>query len=212
MKNLSGAEIGKTHSRRGATEGGGQGAIGFPEGARETPGKIPNQGWERLLLGIVFFLFAVIFPAENALAVDLQPVPEEKAIQQYRDFWGTASPDPANHVVWKLYIFNAVPPSSGPGTTPEYLIAGLTPSPKNGYLVRIGINQLYNWLRPIPGRGDVIVAGARVLSHRDFHVTSLTKKEVVLKILTVNLDGAVSLPREHFDPSATPGTVPQSSR
>jgi hypothetical protein len=157
------------------------------------------------------FLLSILLAAP-VLADDLQPVPAEKAIQQYQDFWKTDTPDPMNHVVWKLYIFRAISRSSEPGTAPEFYIAGLTPSPKNSYYVRLEINQLYNWLRPVPQRGDVIVVGGRVLAHRDYHMTSLTKKDVVLKILTMNLDGAVSLPRERFDPSATPGTIPQSSR
>jgi hypothetical protein len=158
----------------------------------------------------LFLVLMAMLPAIPALADDLQPAPAEIAIHQYQDFWKTDTPDPMNHVVWKLYIFRAISPGSQPGTAPEFYIAGLTPTPKNSYYVRLEINQLYNWLRPVPKRGDVIVVGGRVLAHRDYRMTSLAKKEVVLKILTMNLDGAVSLPREHFDPLATPGTVPPS--
>ena len=160
---------------------------------------------------IFFFLVSTLLAAP-LLADDLQPVPAATAIQQYLDFWKSGAPDPMNHVVWKLYIFRAIAPSSEPGTAPEFYIAGLTPAPKNSYYVRLEINQLYNWLRPVPQRGDVIVVSGQVLAHRDYHMTSLAKKDVVLKILTMNLDGAASLPREHFDPLATPGTIPQSSR
>jgi hypothetical protein len=160
----------------------------------------------------LFFLLISILLAAPVLADDLQPVPADTSIQQYQDFWKTDTPDPMNHVVWKLYVFRAIARSTEPGTAPEFYIAGLTPSPKNSYYVRLEINQLYNWLRPVPQRGDVIVVSGRVLAHRDYHMTSLTKKEVVLKILTMDLDGAASLPWEHFDPSATPGTIPQSSR
>jgi hypothetical protein len=154
----------------------------------------------------LFFFLLSILPVVPVLADDLQPAPAEIAVQQYQGFWKTDTPDPMNHVVWKLYIFRAISPSSQPGTAPEFYIAGLTPNPKDSYYVRLEINQLYNWLRPVPQRGDVIVVGGRVLAHRDYHMTSLTKKEVVLKILTMNLDGAVSLPHEHINLSPTPVT------
>lgn len=156
----------------------------------------------------VFLLFSILV-AVPALADDLQPVAQDQAIQQYQDFWKTETPDPMNHVVWKVYVYRAVPPGSHPDSAPEFVMVGL--SPFHNYYVRLNINQLYNFLWPVPKRGDVIVVSGRIRDHRDFR-TILPTKEVVAKTLTMDLDGASALPNEHFDPAATPiptpGTAP----
>jgi hypothetical protein len=148
----------------------------------------------------IFFVLIFILGAVPVLALDLQPEALGRAIREYKIFSKIDNPDPMNHVVWKLYIFRSVTQSDHPTGAVEYLIAGLTPFPKDGFYVRLKINELYDYLRPIPKRGDVILAGGRIINRLHYE-TNLPKKQVVLKLLAMNLDGAVSLPREHFDPS-----------
>ena len=156
----------------------------------------------------LLFLLISILLSVPAWADDLHPETSDQAIKEYQDFWKIADPAQlGNHVVWKLYVFRVVPQNSSPGAAMEFIIAGLTPIPKDGYLVRLRINQLYNFLRPMPKRGDVVVAGGRILNHREYK-TILPKKDVELKILTMDLDGAVSLPQEHIDLKAIPTVRP----
>jgi hypothetical protein len=158
-------------------------------------------------------LFLILFPillAVPALADDLQPVPADTAIQQYKDFWKTDNPDPSNHVVWKLYIFRAVPQHTMANGTMQYLITGLTSYSRKSYYVGLKINQLYNFVSPIPQRGDVIVASGHILQHRHGPVV-LPSGTRDLDFLTMDLDGATVLPNEHFDPSATPVPAPGSA-
>ena len=152
-------------------------------------------------------LLTVILWSTPAFAVDLQPETPNQAVREYKGFSETENPDPMNHVVWKLYVFRAVTQSDHSDGPAEYLIAGLTPFPKDGYYVRLKINELYNYFHPMPQRGDVILAGGRIINHHDYK-TNLPKKQVVLKLLTMNLDGAVRLPSEHFNPSAKPSANP----
>jgi hypothetical protein len=153
---------------------------------------------KRSLLLLVSVLWAV-----SALAADLKPEIPSVAIREYKAFSKTENPDPGNHVIWKLYIYRAITQTAHPDGAPEYLIAGLTPFPRDGYFVRLKINELYDYLHPIPGRGEVILAAGRIIDHRDYEA-NLPKREAVLKLLAMDLDGAVSLPQEHFDPSAKP--------
>ncbi|HUO57739.1 MAG TPA: hypothetical protein VMV05_06135, partial [bacterium] len=146
------------------------------------------------------FLFTAALLVVPALADELQSVSADVAIQQYKDFWKQENPDPANHVVWKIYVFRAVPPHRMPETSPEYIIAGLTSYSKKSYYVGVRINQLYNWLQPIPKRGDVIVVSGRLLEHRHGPVV-LPSGTRDLDYITMDLDGASSLPKEHFDPA-----------
>ncbi len=153
----------------------------------------------------LFFLLALILAVGPVLADDLHPVAQDQAIQQYQDFWKTETPDPMNHIVWKLYVYRAIPPAANPKSALEFLVGGL--SPYHNYYVRLNINQLYNFLHPLPQRGDVIVVSGRVRDHRDYHAT-LPKKEVILKSLTLDLDDANAVPNEHFDPSVWPSPTP----
>lgn len=154
-----------------------------------------------------FLLLASILMAAPALAVDLRPETTGQAIKEYKAFSGTESPDPANHVVWKLYVYRAITASGHPDGASEFLIAGLTPFPRDGYYVRLKINELYDYFQPIPQRGDVILAGGRIINHRNFEA-NLPKREVTLKLLAMDLDGASGLPKEHFDPSVKPTAGP----
>jgi hypothetical protein len=153
---------------------------------------------KEIIFAFVFTLFAMPVMADS-----LQPAAVNDAIQQWQGFWSTNTIDPANHVVWKLYVFRAIPQRESPSADKEYVLAGLTPYPKSSYYVRIRIDLLYNYFKPVPKRGDVIVVSGRVITRRDY-LLDLTSKEVPIKLLTMQLDGAAKLPDEHFDPAATP--------
>jgi hypothetical protein len=148
------------------------------------------------------FAFVLSLLAMPVMADSLQPASANDAVQQWQDFWSTNSIDPANHVVWKLYVFRAIPDREDPKGTMQYIIAGLTPFSKSSYYVRIRINLLYNYLKTMPKRGDVMVVSGRVMTRQDY-LLDLTTKEIPIKIVTMQLDGAANL-EEHFDPAATP--------
>jgi hypothetical protein len=182
--------------------------------SEEYPGRTGLNGGpkaRRTSIEKLFFILILILPAFPVLAEDLQPAPAAEALQQYQDFWKTAVPDPMNQVVWKLYIFHAVPRNSDPGAAADFIIAGLTPAPENGYDVRIKIDQLYNFFHSIPKRGDVIVVKGRILNHQDY-LTHFSQKEVRLKILSMDLEGGIALPGENLHPSGTPVELPGAVR
>jgi hypothetical protein len=157
---------------------------------------------KKSLLLLVSVLWAV-----PVLAADLQPEIPSQAIREYKAFSKTENPDPGNHVIWKLYIYRAITQTAHPDGAPEYFIAGLTPFPRDGYFVRLKINELYNYLHPVPERGEVILAAGRIINYRDYEA-NLPNGKASLKLLAMDLDGAVSLPQEHFDPSAKPSVGP----
>ena len=162
---------------------------------------------KEIIFAFVFTLFAMPALATPAaknsdLKVDLRPALTDDAVQQWQSFWKTGLIDPANHVVWKLYVFRAIPKRDDPKGNMEYIIAGLTPYPKSSYYVSLRIDILYNYLKTIPKRGDVLVVSGQVLSRRDY-LLDLGNKEVSIKMLTMQLDGAANR-KEQFDPAATP--------
>jgi hypothetical protein len=182
--------------------------------SEEHPGRIDfnrNRKSRRTSIKCLFFILILILPAIPVPAEDLQPAPAAEALQQYQDFWKTAVPDPMNQVVWKLYVFRAVPRNSDPGAAADFIIAGLTPAPGNGYDVRLKIDQLYNFFHSIPKRGDVIVVKGRILNHQDY-LTHFSQKEVLLKILSMDLEGGASLFGENLHPSGTPAELPGAVR
>ncbi|HXL74065.1 MAG TPA: hypothetical protein VN963_10635 [bacterium] len=152
---------------------------------------------KEIIFAFVFTLFAMPVLADN-----LQPVSSGQAIQEWQAFWESNSIDPGNHVVWKLYVFRAMPDREDPKGELQYVLAGLTPFPRSSYYVRIRIDLLYNYFKPVPKRGDVIVVSGRVTTRQDY-LLDLTSTEVPIKLLTMQLDGAAKLP-EQFDPAATP--------
>jgi len=158
----------------------------------------------------ILFLLAVVLPVLPVLADELRPVSQDQAIQQYEGFLKTENPDPANHVVWKLYVFRAVPQHTMPNGSMQYFITGLTSYSKKSYYVGIRINQLYNYLTSMPKRGDVIVVSGRILQRRHGPVI-LPSGTRELDFLTLDMDGASILPDEHFDPLATPVPSPGTS-
>ncbi len=128
---------------------------------------------------------------------DLKPEPLDQAVQEYNGFWRTETPDPMNHEVWKLYIYYDLKPREGAYRVRETLVAGLTSKPKDHYFVFLKINQLYNFLRPIPKRGDVIVVEGRIKDHTSAHISG--KRDYVLNILHMDAQNAMALPNEHFE-------------
>jgi hypothetical protein len=151
---------------------------------------------------VIIFAF-VLLGALPVMADELQPASSSDAVQQWQGFWSTNAVDSANHVVWKLYVFRAIPQRENPNWEKVYIIAGLTPYAKSSYYVRIRIDLLYNYFKPAPSRGDVIVVSGRVMSRLDY-LLDLKTKEVPIKLLTMQLDGAVKVPDEHFNPADVP--------
>lgn len=158
----------------------------------------------------LLFLGAAMLLVFPVLADDFQPAPQDQAVQQYQGFWKTDRPDPMNHVAWKLYIFRAVPQHDHPNATTEYLVAGLTSYSKKSYYVGLRISQLYNFLYPIPKRGDVILVSGRIVAHRHGPV-ALPSGTRDLDYLTMDLDNAALVPNEHFDPTVPPAPTPGAS-
>jgi hypothetical protein len=150
----------------------------------------------------IIFAFVFTLIAVPVMADDLKPVSMRQAIQEWQGFWETNSIDPGNHVVWKLYVFRTIPQRDDPQDAMEYVVAGLTPNPKSSYYVRIRIDLLFNYFKPVPKRGDEIVVSGRVTTRQDY-LLDLTTKEVPIKLLTMQLDDAAKLP-EQFDPTAVP--------
>lgn len=161
-------------------------------------GGFNKEGYMKYL----FFILISILLVVSAMADDLQPDPMNYAVQTWQSFWETNSIEPANHVVWKLYVFRAIPQRQNPNGILSYLVTGLTPYPKNSYYVGLKIDILYNYLKNTPKRGDVIVVSGQVVTRRDY-LLDLGNKEVPIKMLTMNLDGA-AYTQEHFNPAATP--------
>jgi hypothetical protein len=162
----------------------------------------------------ILILWGMILAAVPVMADNLQPVTQDQAIQQYQAFWKSDNVDPNNHVVWKVYVFRAVPQHTLATGSKQYLVTGLTTYSRKSYYVGLKINQLYNFLTPIPDRGDVIVVSGHILQHRHGPVV-LPSGTRDLDFLTMDLDAAMTVPGEHFDPSATPvptpGAVPSAS-
>ena len=142
-----------------------------------------------------------------ACADDLTPESLDKAIEKHKILWATDNPDPMNHEIWKLYIRTVLSSASGFDKTPKLLIAGLKQDGE--YRVMLQINQLYNYLQTRPMPGDVIVVEGRITGAFKYHISSLDRN-YTLKALSMYADGAVNLPNEHFDPSASRLATPAS--
>jgi hypothetical protein len=98
---------------------------------------------------------------------DLTPDPLSQAASEYESFFKTDKPDPMNHEVWKLYVYNTMMPLDGYTKTPNRLLVGLTAVPKDNYRVILSVNQLYNFMQKIPQVGDVIVIQGTVQSRNE---------------------------------------------
>lgn len=152
-----------------------------------------------------YVLMGLFFSISPLWAGDeLKPESVSQAIAEYQEFWKTEKLDPSNHEVWKLYIYYSLYPTDGFGNkNPAWLVAGLTPNPKDKLYVRLQINQLYNFLQPIPQKGDVVVVEGRVLNHFSAPITG-TKRNWVWSYLNFYIEGAENRPKEHFNPYPTP--------
>jgi hypothetical protein len=159
-------------------------------------------------MGSYLFLGVILLGSSLWAADELKPEPLPHAVQEYKTFWQTNKVSPANHEVWKLYIYYPLFYTNGFGNkNPELLVAGLTPNPKDGYTVELRVNQLYNFLRPIPQKGDVIVMEGHVQQILRDYITG-PKKNWVLNCLYMYVEDAVTLPNEHFDPYPPSPSVP----
>ena len=126
-------------------------------------------------------------------ADDLKPAPLDQAIKEYGVLMNAKDIDPMNHVVWKVYVYDSQSYQSGGirYLDQDNLTAGLTPTP--GYYVYLPINQLYNYLRPMPKTGDVVAVEGRVVDNgRYLQGTGDSAKGA--KVLLLSLANAVKLP------------------
>ena len=161
----------------------------------------------------LFFVLAICCLAHPAWADDeLKPEPLGQAIQEYAGIWQASDIDPMNHEVWKLYVYFQLTPSGGYNTqTPQWLVCGLTPDPRKGFSVIVGINQLYNFLRPAPQRGDVIVVEGRIQSKINASDIKSPTHIFTLKGLDMYVENAVALPNEHVDFNKLLAATPTNS-
>ena len=155
----------------------------------------------------VFLCFILL--ALPVLADDLTPEPLEQSIKEYDMYEKAAEFDGMSHVVWKLYIFYDLSPKGGGDRTPKLWVAGLTPD--RHYRVILSINQLYNYLRPLPKAGDVIIVDGYIKGHYNYSI-STKNREFTLKALSLYTQGAMALPNEHFEngPASTPSSTPST--
>ncbi|HTA75550.1 MAG TPA: hypothetical protein VK791_00165 [bacterium] len=138
---------------------------------------------------------------------DLAPEPLSQAAREYESFFQTEKPDPMNHEVWKLYVYDTMMPLDGFTKTPNRLLVGLTATPQDDYRVIISVNQLYNFMRPIPQRGDVIVIDGTVQSRYDKFLLRGRVTDHYFRIVYLYAEGGKILPDEHFTiPSSIPPT------
>jgi hypothetical protein len=145
-------------------------------------------------------LISLVFSIPGAYADDdLKPEPFDQAVLKFNELQNTNDVDPMNHEVWKLYVLYDLTPSSGFDKTPKWIVTALMPGKK--YRILLPINQLYNFLRPSPKSGDVIVVDGRVTNHFTMTV-DFDYKRVRVPVLQMYLDGAVML-KEKFDPNAS---------
>jgi hypothetical protein len=144
---------------------------------------------------IALSLLSLTFPAWAD--DELKPEPLDQAIKEFVDFCKTDTPDPMNHVVWKLYVFAQLTPNGGLNRSTQRVLTGLTSNPKKNYFVIVGLNQLWNSLSSLPKQGDVIVVDGRVLSHFKSHLQS-GDQYPILNTLVLYPQNAKYLPEEHF--------------
>lgn len=137
---------------------------------------------------------------------DLTPEPLNQAASEYESFFKTEKPDPMNHEVWKLYVYDTMMPLDGYTKTPNRLLVGLTAVPKDNYRVIISVNQLYNFMQTIPQRGDVIVINGTVQSRNDKFLLRTRNTDHYFREVYLYAEGGKALP-EHFTlPSSAPLT------
>jgi hypothetical protein len=151
---------------------------------------------------LFFTLVAVIFTVP-VWADDINPVSVDQAIEQYKSFWSSNAIDPSNHEVWKLYIRKGLIPKGNQNGEVEYYSTVLTLSPKPRYVVEISVNQLFNFLQPVPKVGDIIAVEGRITNHFMANITGRTKVRQV-KTLVMYIENAQKLPSE-------PTPVPNAS-
>ena len=166
---------------------------------------------KKLYLFLVLILFSLSAWADD----DLKPEPFDQEVKEYLNFWNTDQPDPSNHEIWKLYIFYPLYPRDSYGNkVPEWFVAGLSTGKGEHFNVEVGVNQLYNFLRPIPERGDVIIVEGRVTGH---YKTQMYRgdTEHSFSYLYFYVENASLVKDEHFGPKATPeitpGATPQTT-
>lgn len=140
---------------------------------------------------LFWFLLAVLITIPT-WADDLQPEPLGQEIKEYKAL-STGDVDPGNHEVWKLYIIGSLIPSGNYNHETEIYVGSLFPG--GPYIAYLRINQLYNFLQPIPKVGDVIAVEGRVVSHFNSTIQGPTKTTSI-PVVYFYIENASKLPLE----------------
>lgn len=141
-------------------------------------------------------VLAALLSAVASWADDLQPVTFSQAVKEYNSFWSSDSINPGNHEVWKLYICGELIPNGNYNHEKEIFVARLAPG--TPYVVYLSINQLYNFLQPIPKVGDVIAVEGRIVNHFYSTIQGAVKTRRI-PVLSMYVEDAAGLP---FEPAA----------
>lgn len=110
----------------------------------------------------LFLLLGAVLLTVPVWADDLKPEPFSQEIKEYNAL-STGDIDPGNHEIWKLYICGSLIPNNNYNHEKEIYLTKFYPG--TPYIAYIRINQLYNFLQPVPKEGDVIAVEGRVVSH-----------------------------------------------
>ena len=141
----------------------------------------------------LFMVFAAVLFTIPAWADDLKPEPLNQEVNEYNSFWASKDIDPMNHQVWKLYILGSLTPNNNYNHEKEIFITSLVP--KSPYIVYVRINQLYNFLQPIPKVGDVIAVEGRIVNHYYSTIQGSWKTKRI-PVLYMYVENASKLPDE----------------
>lgn len=141
----------------------------------------------------LFWVFAAVLCAVPAWADDLQPETLSQEVREYNSFWGSNDIDPTNHEVWKLYICGELIPNNNYNHEKEIFVTRFAPNAP--YIVYLRINQIYNFLQPVPKVGDVIAVEGRVMNHF-YSTVQGSVKRVRIPVVYFYVENASKLPYE----------------
>jgi hypothetical protein len=181
---------------------------------------------KKIFVLFILFLFGLPVLAE----IKLKPEPQDKSIVKYKELLKVDEFDPADEIVWKLFIHAYVTSDDGslmPGFTfwgggyvnngGSYMLAGLTRKPE--YFVILPTNNIQNYISPLPKPGGIIVVKGIIRAHSrpdfiidintkaasEFDLKNLKKKADVLAMLP---DAAAEMPPEPTKITVVPTIAP----
>lgn len=155
---------------------------------------------------LYFFLAAAVLSTIPVWADDLKPELLGQEVREYNAL-STGDVDPGNHEIWKLYICGELY-STNYNHEKETFLAKLVPN--SPYIVYLRINQLYNFLQPIPKVGDVLAVEGHVVSHFYSTITGPTKIKRI-PVLYFYIENAKMLPFEPAEAAVILNSEPKST-